>query len=135
MVQPIQSHEYKVILYRDQFIGKQADLLGQAQQFWQIFEQAITDLVFDTDGQLDQLKKKRLIRFYIFRRSHTRVFFECGIECRFRIESGFEGNVEDIRFVRLSLKQRFCFIDPVFIYIIIKTGPEGLVYYLGNMLG
>lgn len=64
MKQKIISREYKVMLNKEHFVGSQTELLKQAKNFWLVFKESIKDIVFDTDGSLDEVKKQRTIRFY-----------------------------------------------------------------------
>lgn len=60
----IDSREYKIMLKADPFAGNENKLLETAGQFWSDFTQAAAGLVIDTDGNLDKLKKRRIICFY-----------------------------------------------------------------------
>ncbi len=64
MKQNIVSREYKVMLKKERFVGLQNDLPERAKDFWRVFEDSIQDIVFDTDGSLDQVEKQRTVRFY-----------------------------------------------------------------------
>lgn len=64
MKQKIISREYKVMLKKELFVGAEEKLLEQAKNFWLDFKELIKDIVFDTDGSLDKIKKQRIIRFY-----------------------------------------------------------------------
>ena len=76
------SREYKVMLKTAKFTGDQQQLRKQTARFWQDFNKAIADHVFDTDGALDEIDKKRSIVFwdtadhclrtngYVFRERH-----------------------------------------------------------------
>jgi len=52
------------MLKKERLVGSQNDLLGRAKDFWCIFEDSIQDIVFDTDGSLDQVEKQKTVRFY-----------------------------------------------------------------------
>ncbi len=52
------------MLNKEHFLGSQTKLLEQAKNFWLDFKELIKDIVFDTDGSLDKIKKQRTIRFY-----------------------------------------------------------------------
>ena len=81
----VESREYKVMLRPAFFVGGEGALLRKAGEFWQAFTAAIEDIVLDTDGDLDSIKKKRAISFfdtadrclrksdYVFRRRHDTV--------------------------------------------------------------
>jgi hypothetical protein len=58
------SREYKLMLRAHLFTGAEDALLRQAGAFWGALTQAIRDVVLDTDGDLDQITKRRFIRFY-----------------------------------------------------------------------
>ncbi|MEM8638059.1 MAG: hypothetical protein AAGG51_04450 [Cyanobacteria bacterium P01_G01_bin.54] len=52
------------MLQRIRFMGSITTLLQQAGAFWVDFKHSIEDVVYDTDGNLDQIEKERSIRFY-----------------------------------------------------------------------
>jgi hypothetical protein len=58
------SREYKLMLRAHLFTGAEDELLWKAGAFWRAFTQALREVVFDTDGDLDKIVKRRLIRFY-----------------------------------------------------------------------
>lgn len=58
------SREYKIMLQADKFVGAKQHVLEQAGAFWQSFKQVIEDFGIDTHGNLDTIKKRRVIRFY-----------------------------------------------------------------------
>jgi hypothetical protein len=58
------SREYKLMLRAHLFTGTEDELLRKAGAFWRAFTQVIRDVVFDTDGDLDEIAKRRFIRFY-----------------------------------------------------------------------
>src|SRR5262245_5382945 len=58
------SREYKLMLRTQLFTGTEDQLLRQAGAFWRAFTSAIHADVLDTDGDLDQITKRRFIRFY-----------------------------------------------------------------------
>jgi hypothetical protein len=60
----IGSREYKIMLKAEKFIGNEQTLLAVASNFWNGFQQAIHELVIDTDGSLDKITKRRMICFY-----------------------------------------------------------------------
>ena len=60
----IGSREYKIMLKAEKFNGNEPTLLEAARSFWNGFQQAIHELVIDTDGSLDKITKRRTIRFY-----------------------------------------------------------------------
>jgi hypothetical protein len=60
----IGSREYKIMLKAEKFNGNEPTLLEAAHNFWNGFQQAIHELVIDTDGNLDKITKRRTIRFY-----------------------------------------------------------------------
>lgn len=60
----IGSREYKIMLKAEKFNGNEPTLLEAARSFWNGFQQAIHELVIDTDGNLDKITKRRTIRFY-----------------------------------------------------------------------
>ncbi len=64
MKQIVSSREYKVMLKAERFTGSESDLLGSAEDFWSAFKSAIADSVLDTDGSLDEIEKRRTVRFY-----------------------------------------------------------------------
>ncbi len=64
MKQNVTSREYKIMLKQEQFIGSQDNLLEIAGNFWNAFKDAIQDIVIDTDGSLNKIKKQRKIQFY-----------------------------------------------------------------------
>ncbi|MGD1699019.1 hypothetical protein [Dapis sp. BLCC M229] len=64
MKQNVISREYKIMLQKERFIGEQNDLLQKAGEFWKDFKGLIQDIVIDTDGSLNEVKKERKIRFY-----------------------------------------------------------------------
>jgi hypothetical protein len=58
------SREYKIMLRADLFAGEERQLLKAASNIWHQFEQAIKQLVIDTDGDLKQIANRRTVRFY-----------------------------------------------------------------------
>ena len=60
----VRSREYKVMLRPTLFVGDETALLQRASQFWKAFTDAIEDIVLDTDGDLDSIKKERAISFF-----------------------------------------------------------------------
>jgi hypothetical protein len=58
------GREYKIMLHASRFAGTEDDLRQHAQRFWHTFRQTIRQVVLDTDGDLDNIDKQRLIRFY-----------------------------------------------------------------------
>jgi hypothetical protein len=58
------SREYKIILRADLFGGDEQQLLKAASNFWHELEQAIDQVVLDTDGDLEKVTYRRTIRFY-----------------------------------------------------------------------
>ncbi|MFA0813926.1 hypothetical protein [Microbulbifer epialgicus] len=64
MWQDVVSREYKVMLKVNRFVGSEVSLRSQASFFWNEFKGSIKDLVFDTDGQLDEIENRRLVKFY-----------------------------------------------------------------------
>jgi hypothetical protein len=60
----IRSREYKLMLHATRFAGDADALLRQAGTYWRAVQQAIRPLVFDTDGDLDTVAMRRVIRFY-----------------------------------------------------------------------
>ncbi|NEZ54982.1 hypothetical protein [Adonisia turfae] len=68
MKQNVTSREYKIMLQKDRFkdclIGSQDNLLEKAREFWEDFKKIIQDIVIDTDGSLNKVKKEREIKFY-----------------------------------------------------------------------
>ena len=64
MSEKVISREYKVMLYNELFAGDEQQLLKSASQFWDVFSQAINNIVSNVDGDLEEIADKRLIRFY-----------------------------------------------------------------------
>lgn len=64
MKQDVVSREYKVMLKKERFVGSQDDLVERAKDFWNAFKDSIQDIVFDTNGNLQKIEKKRTLRFY-----------------------------------------------------------------------
>lgn len=60
----IVSREYKLMLRSSCFAGDEDTLLRQAGAYWREMQQAIRPVVFDTDGDLARVAKRRVIRFY-----------------------------------------------------------------------
>ena len=60
----VTSHEYKIMLKADQFQGDRDALLERVERFWDDFTKAITPIVIDVDGELNEVKKERHIQFY-----------------------------------------------------------------------
>ena len=58
------SREYKIMLLADKFAGDEQHVLRQAGAFWHRLKQIIEDFGIDTNGDLDTIEKRRLIRFY-----------------------------------------------------------------------
>jgi hypothetical protein len=58
------SREYKIMLKASEFVGDQQQLLNKASDFWQDFIKVIGNSVFDTDGDLDKIKQRRIITFF-----------------------------------------------------------------------
>ncbi|NET59096.1 MAG: hypothetical protein F6K47_24020 [Symploca sp. SIO2E6] len=64
MKQNVVSREYKVMLKAERFVGSQLALIEKAKAFWNIFKDSIQDIVLDTDGSLNKVKKERIVKFY-----------------------------------------------------------------------
>ena len=64
MKQKVVSREYKIMLKKERFFGPDDTLLKQAADFWRAFKTSIEDIVLDTDGNLDKVEKRRVVRFY-----------------------------------------------------------------------
>ncbi len=64
MSEKVISREYKVMLCNDLFAGDEQQLLKAASKFWDVFLQAINNIVSNVDGDLEEIADKRLIRFY-----------------------------------------------------------------------
>lgn len=64
MKQNVTSREYKVMLKKERFVGMHVDLLKSAGDFQKDYKAVIRNIVFDTDGSLDKIKKQRTIRYY-----------------------------------------------------------------------
>lgn len=62
--QHVVSREYKLMLRASYFTGDADTLLRQAGAYWRAMRQTIRAVVFDTDGDLDSIAKRRAIRFY-----------------------------------------------------------------------
>jgi hypothetical protein len=60
----IGSREYKIMLKAEKFKGKEKELLKTAGKFWSDFKPDMSDFVIDTNGKLNEIKKRRTIRFY-----------------------------------------------------------------------
>ena len=72
MKQKVISREYKVMLNQDCFVSSQLNLIELSGEFWQDFKDAIKDIVIDTDGSLNHIKKRRNVRFYDSTDHHLR---------------------------------------------------------------
>ena len=57
------SREYKVMLKPASFVGNETAVLEKAHAFWEEFAKAVDGLV-EADGDLNDIKDRRLIRFY-----------------------------------------------------------------------
>jgi len=64
MKQKVVSREYKVMLKKERFIGTQMALLERAGEFWSSFRREVQDIVYDSDGSLDRVEKRRAVKFY-----------------------------------------------------------------------
>ncbi|MDF5707451.1 MAG: hypothetical protein PUP90_07135 [Nostoc sp. S4] len=64
MNQKVVSREYKLLLYKDLFIGDEQQVLKKSQEFWHDFSQAINSIVIGIKGDLDGIEDRRIIRFY-----------------------------------------------------------------------
>jgi hypothetical protein len=60
----VMSCEYKIMLHASRFAGSEDELRRQAQRFWAAYRQTIRQVVLDTDGDLDEVDRQRLVRFY-----------------------------------------------------------------------
>ncbi|CAD7699752.1 unnamed protein product [Ostreobium quekettii] len=60
----ITSREYKVLLSAVRFQGDRPTLLARAAEFWSDFSKAVSDVVVDTDGELREVDKERLVRYF-----------------------------------------------------------------------
>ena len=58
------SREYKIMLKADRFAGDEAAALKAATEFWREGVRVFGPAVLFTSGNLDQVKAKRLIRFF-----------------------------------------------------------------------
>lgn len=58
------SREYKVMLLTGPFVGDESAVLQAAGKFWEAFTGVIEDVVLDTDGNLERIKRKRAISFF-----------------------------------------------------------------------
>jgi hypothetical protein len=58
------SREYKIMLKAERFFGEDQHLLEKAHFFWNDFVNVIDRIVYDTDGDLDTIKTRRLITFF-----------------------------------------------------------------------
>lgn len=58
------SREYKIMLKASRFAGNEAQVLKSANQFWREGAAVFGPAVLFTSGNLDQVKARRLIRFY-----------------------------------------------------------------------
>jgi hypothetical protein len=68
--QRIVSREYKVMLRPIRFRGDEQALLKAASALSRDLARSAADVVLDTDGRLDRLETRRLIRFHDTRRHH-----------------------------------------------------------------
>lgn len=66
------SREYKVMLRPARFAGSEEPLLATARQLWEDFAGAIESIVFDAEGTLDTIEKRRLITFLDSEAQHLR---------------------------------------------------------------
>jgi hypothetical protein len=66
----IVSREYKVMLRPARFRGDERRLLTAAAALWRDLARSAADTVLDTDGRLDRVHARRLIRFHDTRRHH-----------------------------------------------------------------
>jgi hypothetical protein len=64
MSEKVISREYKVMLCKDLFAGDEQQLLKTANKFWDVFSQAINNIVSNVDGDLEEIADNRIIRFY-----------------------------------------------------------------------
>jgi len=62
--QKIGSREYKIMLNAKKFQGDEGDVKKEAKRFWKDFKSSIKHLVFDTDGSLKKIEKRRSVAFY-----------------------------------------------------------------------
>jgi hypothetical protein len=58
------SREYKIMLRANLFAGDERQLLKAARKFSQAFNQLIEPVVRDIDGDLAEVKHRRMITFY-----------------------------------------------------------------------
>jgi hypothetical protein len=61
--QLVDSREYKIVLQARKFDGSQDQLMRKAEEFWRVFEQAISSPEVSTRGHLDEIDTRRTIRF------------------------------------------------------------------------
>lgn len=61
--QLVDSREYKIVLQARKFDGSQDELMRKAEEFWSVFEQAISSPEVFTRGHLDAIASRRKIRF------------------------------------------------------------------------
>jgi hypothetical protein len=66
------SREYKVMLRPARFAGSEKELIATAGRLWADFVRAIESLVFEAEGTLDTIEKRRLIAFFDSQALHLR---------------------------------------------------------------
>ncbi len=72
MKQNVISREYKVMLKKEYFFGSEVELIEVCENFWKTFKGVIQDIVFDTNGSLNNVKKQINVRFYDTTAHHLR---------------------------------------------------------------